>query len=143
MLLADSTLVSDASAIDYSLSGVWTKHHLSFHPQTIGLNEDFVGDYLCKKSNLVAFDGKLLAIWDEIRVVDSLSFRLPVDYLLVFEEQKPDLQSVVNSYDTKLLIVDGSMPRYLAEKWISQANELHLPYHDIGKGAYEKKFMSK
>ena len=141
--LADSALMSDASAIDYSLSGVWTKHHLSFHPQTIGLNEDFAGDYLCKKSNLVAFDGKLLAIWDEIRVVDSLSFRLPVDYLLVFEEQKPDLQSVVNSYDTKLLIVDGSMPRYLAEKWISQANELHLPYHDIGKGAYEKKFMSK
>ena len=137
VLLADSALMSDESAVDYSLRGAWTKRHLSLHPETFGLNEDFVSDYLCKKSNLISFDGKLLALWDEVQVEDSLSYRLPVDYLLVSERQNPDLKSIVNAYDAKLLLIDGSMPRYLAERWILQANELCLPYHDIGKGAFE------
>ena len=137
VLLADSALMSDESAVDYSLRGAWTKRHLSLHPEIFGSNEDFVGDYLSKKSNLVSFDGKLLALWDEIRIEDSLPYRLPVDYLLVYERQNPDVQSVINSYAPKILLIDGSMPRYLAEKWIAQAAEWHLPYHDIGKGAYE------
>ena len=140
LLLADSTLMSDESAVDYSLRGAWTKRHLTSHPETIGLDEGFSGDYLCKKSNLVSFDGKLLALWDEEKVEDSLSYRLPVDYLLVSQRQKPDVQSIVNAYDAKLLLIDGSVPRYLAEKWIAQANEWHLPYHDVGKGAFEVGF---
>lgn len=143
LLLADSALMSDESAVDYSLRGIWTKRHLSSHPETIRLNEDFVGDYLCKKSNLVSFDGKLFALWEEEQVEDSLSYRLPVDYLLVSQRQSPDVQSVVNAYDTKLLLIDGSMPRYLAEKWIAQANEWHLPCQDIGKGAFEVGFSLK
>ena len=143
LLLADSALMYDESAVDYSLRGTWTKRHLSSHPETIRLNEDFVGDYLCKKSNLVSFDGKLFALWEEEQVEDSLSYRLPVDYLLVSQRQSPDVQSVVNAYDTKLLLIDGSMPRYLAEKWMAQANEWHLPYQDIGKGAFEVGFSLK
>lgn len=143
LLLADSALMYDESAVDYSLRGAWTKRYLSSHPETIRLNEDFVGDYLCKKSNLVSFDGKLFALWEEEQVEDSLSYRLPVDYLLVSQRQSPDVQSVVNAYDTKLLLIDGSMPRYLAEKWIAQANEWHLPCQDIGKGAFEVGFSLK
>jgi competence protein ComEC len=137
VLLADSTLLSDESAVDYSLRGAWNKRHLSSYPEPVGLDQDFVGDYLRKKSNLVAFDGKLLALWDELQIDDSLSYQLPVDYLLVRERQNPDVQSVVRSYNAKLLLIDGSMPRYLAEKWIAQANEWHLPYHDLGRGAFE------
>ena len=137
MLLADSALMSDESAVDFSLRGAWTKRHLASHPETIGLDEDFAGDYLCKKSNLISFDGKLLALWDDVHVTDSLSYRLPVDYLLVSGRQSPDVQSVVNAYQAKLLLVDGSMPRYLAEKWVTQAQALGIPYYDIGNGAME------
>ena len=136
-LLADSTLMEDESTIDYSLKGAWSKRHLSHHPQVVGLEEDFVNDYLCKKSNLVSFDGKLLALWDDQKLNDSLSYRLPVDYLLVSGKQKPDVQSIVNGYDTKLLLIDGSVPRYLSDKWMSQAQTMGIPYYDIGGGAFE------
>ena len=139
LLLADSALMADESTVDYSLRGAWTKRHLSSYPETIGFDEDVEFDFLRKKSNLVSFDGKLLALWDEQPFGVSLSYRLPVDFLLVYDKQNPDVQSVVNAYDTKLLIIDGSVPRYLAEKWISQADEWHLAYQDIGKGAYEQK----
>lgn len=107
----------------------------------IGFEEDYEGGFLRKKSNLLSFDGKLLAIWnDEFRCDDSLDYRLPVDYLLVRGRQKPDVQSVVNGYDVKMLLVDGSVPRYLAEKWESQAQALGIPYYNIGNGALEISF---
>lgn len=141
ILLADSTLMADESTVDYSLKGVWSKRHLSHHPQVVGLGEDFGNDYLLKKSNLVSFDGKLLALWDDdCHVDDSLAYRLPVDYLLVTGNQKPDVQAVVNGYDAKMLVIDGSVPRYLAEKWVSQAESLHLPCYNVGEGAMEVGF---
>ena len=138
VLLADSLLMADEGTVDYSLKGAWAQRHLSMHPQTIGFDEDFDNGSLRKKSNLVSFDGKLMALWnDGCRIKDSLAFRLPVDYLLVCGKQKPDVQSIVNGYDADLLLIDGSVPRYLAEKWITQAKALNLPCYDLGKGAFE------
>ena len=136
VLLADSALMVDESTVDYSLKGAWSKRHLSHHPQVIGLEEDYANEYLCKKSNLVSFDGKLLAIWEDQRISDSLSFRLPVDYLLIVGKQKPDVQSIVNGYEAKMLLIDGSVPRYIAEKWMDQARSFDIPYYNIGDGAF-------
>lgn len=135
IMLADSSLKADESTIDYSLKCAWARQHLSTHPQMVGFEDDFENDYLSKKSNLVSFEGKLLAVWDDVAFSDSLAYRIPVDYLLVRGRQKPDVQSVVNSYDAKILIVDGSVPRYLAEKWVAQADEKRLPVYDLSAGA--------
>ena len=135
IMLADSSLRADESTIDYSLKGAWARQHLSMHPQMVGFWDDFENGYLSKKSSLVSFEGKLLAVWDDVAFSDSLTYRLPVDYLLVRGRQKPDVQSVVNSYDAKMLIVDGSVSRYLAEKWVAQADEKRLPVYDLSAGA--------
>ena len=143
ILLADSALMADESTVDYSLKGAWSKRHLSHHPQVIGFEEDYASDYVCKKSNLVSFDNKLLAIWEDQGISDSLSFRLPVDYLLIVGKQKPDVQSIVNGYEAKMLLIDGSVPRYLSEKWMDQAQDLDIPYYNIGEGAMEVGFVLK
>ena len=144
VLLVDSALMADESTVDYSLKGAWSKRHLSHHPQVIGLEEDYANEYLWKKSNLVSFDGKLLAIWDDaVQCKDGLNYRLPVDYLLVRGKQKPDVRSIVNGYEMKLLVIDGSVPRYLAEKWIAQAQDLDIPYYNIGEGAMEVGYVLK
>ena len=139
ILLADSALIADESTVDYSLKGAWAKWHVSAQPQVVGLEEDFEGTYLRKRQNLVSFNGVLLALWDEPRCDDSLSYRLPVDYLLVTGKQKPDIQSIVNGYDVRMLIIDGSVPNYLAQRWISQAVEKGIPYN-IREGATEVEF---
>ena len=138
ILLADSALMADEGTIDYSLKGAWAQRHLAIHPQTIGFDEDFDNGCLRKKSNLVSFNGKLMALWDDdCRVRDSLSCRLPVDYLLVRGKQKPDVQAIVNGYDAQLLLIDGSVPRYLAEKWMTQAEALDVPCYSLREGAFE------
>ncbi len=135
VLMADSALMSDASTVDYSLRGAWTKQHLSPQPQTIGLEEDYENGFVRKRSNLVTFEGKLLALWDGRGCHDSLSYRLPVDYLLVVGKEQPDVQSIMNSYDAKQLLIDGSVPRYLMTRWMAQADAVGLPYYTIGDGA--------
>lgn len=137
LLLADSSLMMDESSVDYSLRGAWTMRHLSAHPKTIGFDEDYENGFFRKKSDLITFDGMLLSLWDGQRFSDSLSFRLPVDYLLVLGRQTPDVQSVVNRYALKCLLIDGSVPRYLTEKWVGQAQTLGIPYYCIGSGAME------
>ena len=138
ILLADSTLMANEGTVDYSLKGAWAQRNLSSHPQVLGFEEDFENGYLRKKTNLISFSGKLMALWnDDCRVQDSLSYRLPVDYLLVLGKQKPDVKSINNAFVAQLLIIDGSVPRYLAEKWVAQAEESHLPYYDVGGGAFE------
>jgi hypothetical protein len=86
----------------------------------------------------VSFGGKLLALWDDSsQCKDSLAYRLPVDYLMVIGRQKPDVQSVVNGYDVQQLLIDGSVPRYLAERWMAQAEALDMPCYDLAEGALE------
>ena len=142
ILLADTTLMADEGAVDYSLKGAWAKRHLTSHPQTVGFEEDFENSYLRKKSNLVSFGGKLLALWsDDCCVSDSLSYRQPVDYLVVSGKQNPDVRSIANVFEAQLLIIDGSVPRYLAEQWQTQAEVLGMPYYNMSQeGALETGF---
>ena len=138
VLLADSALVSDGPTVDYSLTGAWTRRGLPNNPEVIGFEEDYDGCFLRKRGNLLSFEGKLMALWDDgFWVPDRLSYRLPLDYLLVREKQKPDVQSVINAYETKLLIIDGSVPSYLAEQWKKQAEAFSLPCHNAGEMALE------
>lgn len=136
-LLADSALLADVSTVDYSLKGAWAQRQLSVHPCVIGLDEDYEDARLCKRKNLISFDGRLLALWDGQRLRDSLSYRLPVDYLLVIGKQKPDLRSVVYGYEVDTLLIDGSVPGYLAERWMNGAREVGMPYINIGECAVE------
>ena len=138
VLLADSTLMADKSTVDYSMTGFWTLKNLTHSPEVIGFEDDYEGMFVCKRANLVSFEGKLLALWDDaFAVEDSLSYRLPVDYLLVRGKQKPDIQSIVNGFDAQLLLIDGSVPYYLAEKWMAQAEKQGVPCINIGDGAVE------
>ena len=138
VLLADSALMADESAVEYSLKGAWEKRHLSPRPQVVGLEADFDGAFVRKKADLVSFGSQLMALWDGASPCDdSLSYRLPVDYILVTGKQKPDVQSVLNEFEVKKLLVDGSVPRYLAEKWCIQAAEWKVECYALSDGAFE------
>lgn len=137
VVMADSALFSDDGAIDYSLKTNWLKRGLSVRPQMFALSDDFQCDFVHKKNNLVSYGGKLLALWDDAnKVDDTLSFRIPVDFLLVKGRSCPDMTSVVNCYEVSVLLIDRSVPVYLAEKWKRQAEEYAVPVVSLYDGAF-------
>ena len=135
VMLCDTALRSDAGSVDYSLRGNWAKCGLTASPVTFGKEDDFANAYVCKRGNLVSSGGMLMALWQGEQYADTLAFRVPVDYVLVSEKQRADVASVLKAYNPQCLLIDGSVPNYLAERWRMQAEECGLPYYNIGDGA--------
>lgn len=136
VLLCDEALLGDPSTIDYSLKGFWARQRLAMNPPCFTLKEDVAAGSLRKKAWLFSFQGVLLALWEPTMSVGNGSHRVEVDYLMVREKQKPDLLRVKNSYEIGMLLIDGSVPDYLADEWIRQAEELGVPYHSLKNGAF-------
>ena len=133
VLLCDESLLEDPSAIDYSLKGYWAKRQLTMNPPCYLLSDDFSGDLATKRKHLISAQGKLLALWNPDLYYGE--GRLTVDYLMVRGKQTPDLKRVLYVYRVGELLIDGSVPEYLAKEWILQAEAMHLPYHQISDGA--------
>lgn len=139
ILLCDEQLLNNPSSIDYSLKGNWAKCQLTMNPPCYTLGEDFALESAIKRNQLVSFHGVLLAFWDPSMAVDSSFRRITVNYLMVREKHTPNLQRINNSYQIGMLLIDGSVPKYLAAEWIQQAETLGIPYHDLKEGYYECK----
>ncbi|MBO6027441.1 MAG: ComEC family competence protein [Bacteroidales bacterium] len=137
VLLCDEGLLADASTIDYSLKGHWARDQLSMNPTCYTLGEDFSNDLVFKQKNLVSAQGVLLALWDPALALDGEGHGIKVDYLMVCEKQKPDIQHVVNTYQVGTLLIDGSVPDYLREEWVRQAEVFGIPYDEVKKGSID------
>lgn len=136
VLLCDASLLSDPSSIDYSLKGFWSRQRLAMNPPSFTLDADFTESIVCKKAWMCSFQGVLFTLWEPSMMADNCSRRLEVDYLMVREKQRPDLYRVIGAYEVGTLLIDGSVPSYLAEEWVSQAKELGVPCHSLKDGVF-------
>jgi len=87
---------------------------------------------------LISFGGKLILLWEHNKLcTDSLSYRPTVDWVLIRGSERENLQQILNCYQPRMLILDGSVPYYTAQKWESKAIEKEIPFHYTKKdGAY-------
>ena len=139
VLMTDSTALADEFVKGFHLEGHWVESGLDtdpdyFEPQAASHSLS----YLTKHENLISFDQKLFAIWqDDGGCDDSLSFRPQIDWMLVSGRQKEKLEEMLNCYDVKLLILDGSVPSYYVKAWKQAALEAGVGlYHTSEKGAF-------
>lgn len=139
LLLCDEGLLSDPASIDYSLKGYWARCQLWMNPSCYTLADSLTTEWVRKKGDLVSYHGALLALWNPGKKVAS-AHPLRVDYLMVRGKQRPDLSPIMECYRVDTLIIDGSVPKYLAKQWISQAEKTHTPYINIGEGGYVHDF---
>ena len=136
LLLCDDELLGEPSAIDYSLKGYWAERQLPMNPRCHTLSESFADDLAQKKKHLISTHGLLLALWDPNAAKGDGRKRLPVDYMLVRAKQKPDLKRMLSAYRVGMLLIDGSVPEYLAAEWIQQAESMHVPCRNLHAGAF-------
>ena len=135
LLLCDASLLEDPSAIDYSMKGYWAKRQMAMNPRCYLLSDSFADDLALKKRHLVSAQGKLLALWDPEISYGPKPHGLVVDYLMVRGKQPPDLKRIVDVYRMGELIIDGSVPDYLAKEWVRQAEVMGIPYRNVRGGA--------
>lgn len=137
LLLCDETLLRDVSTIDYSLKGSWSKWQLGMNPPCYTLSEDIATPLVMKRRRLVSFGGKLFAFWEAPPIPSNPQQRLKVDYLVVCGKQRPDMAEIMKCYQVETLLIDGSVPFYLARDWMSQAAQFDTPYINIREGSFQ------
>lgn len=136
MLLCDEDLLLEPSSIDYSLKGYWAERQLPMNPRCHTLTEDFADDLVLKREYLISAQGLLLVLWDPGTAKGDGKQRFAVDYMIVSGKQKPDLDRMLGAYQVEMLLIDGSVPKYLSTEWIRQAESKNIAYKNLGDGAF-------
>jgi competence protein ComEC len=66
---------------------------------------------------------------------------LNVDFLIMTRPVSYSVNELMALFDFEMLIFDSSVSNYQINKWISQCNELNIPYYNVKKeGAYQVRF---
>ena len=133
VLLCDTTVMNDPSLASFSIDNNLIKEGVFSNGLSLLLDEgEFENMYMKKRGNLISFGGKSIGIWDEKSTLGvKLAYRPHLDYFIVHGRNKVDLERLLNSYIIDLLIIDGSVPDYLAQKIIKEAEEMGQDYYNV------------
>ena len=128
VIVADSTFATDQGTIDYSLTTNWYRLSLGDSPFIVGLDENYDSDFVSKRGNLIMFGDKLVALAEPaITLAKPIEDKIKIDYLLYYGNNRNCLDRYANLYNISCLVIDGTVPRYLSEKLIQQAEDMNIP----------------
>lgn len=139
VLLCDTMVVNDPSLANFSVENHLIREGVYKNGTLLPLCcPNFENHYLNKCKNMVSFGGKTIAFFDKNSTFGvKLPFRPHVDCFVVHGRNKVDLEKLLNCYVVDLLIIDGSVPDYLRDKFVEKANELGQEFYDVKKdGAF-------
>ena len=137
-LLSDSTFFNDKSSISYNIENFLVKKGVFFNGKTIQFCDNFDGNFVKKRKSVVIFGEKVLGMSDGSDFLsDSLSYKIPLDFMLVYGKKWQSLEKLLNIYNFDYLIIDRTVPLYLTTELIDEAEELGIKYYSIReKGAF-------
>ena len=132
LILSDSIFINDKSVFSYNIENFLIKKGLYHGGKSKLLYEDFDENFVKKRKNVVTFDEKLIGLSDgSVFSREELSYKIPLDYMLVYGRKRQTLSYLLNVYNFDYLIIDGSVPYYLASQLIGEADDLGIKYHNI------------
>ena len=138
VLVADSTFLNDKSVFSYNIENFLIKKGVFNGGKTMLLKDDFDENFVKKRKSVVTFDEKLIGLSNGNDFFEeSLSYKIPLDYMLVYGRKRQSLTDLLKKYDFDYLIISSDIPTYLADKLIKEAAILGIKYHNVREnGAY-------
>lgn len=132
VLVADSVFFNDESAFSYNIENFLVSRGVFYGGKMEVLNEDFDWNFVKKRKSVVIFGENVIGLSDGSDFFkERLSYRIPVDYMLVYGRKRQSLVNLLNMYNFDYLIISSDVPSYLATKIIEEADDLGIKYHNI------------
>lgn len=132
LILSDSLFINDKSAFSYNIENCLVSRGVFHNGNSKLLEDDFDYNLIKKRKNVVTFDEKLIGLSDgSIFSKVELQYKIPLDYMVVYGRRKQTLSYILNVYRFDYLIIDGSVPSYLASKLMDEADAFGINYHNI------------
>ena len=128
-----------------SIIGVQHGRELTLYSDTIKTNDNPIAAYISghfiaktnhkKLKNLLVFDQKKVLIVDQLGVYKPIPFS--VDYVVLTQSPKINLERLIEELHPKLIIADGSNYKTMVLRWEATCKKKKLPFHNVyEKGAF-------
>ena len=103
---------------------------------SIDIDENFDLTNLKKQGNLIQFHQTTLFLINKEtgkgwKGIDSSNSRIKVDYLILRENPKLKIETLVTHFDFKKVIFDSSNSFWYINNWKKDCKNLDIPYHDV------------
>ena len=132
LILSDSIFINDKSAFSYNIENFLIKKGLYHGGKSKLLYEDFDENFVKKRKNVVTFDKKIIAFSDECdSFKEKLSYRISLDYMIVYGRKRQTVKSLLNAYDFDNLIIDASVPYYQSIRLVEECEKMGIRYFDL------------
>jgi competence protein ComEC len=117
-LFGDSVLLHDAQTYSFNIKN----NHIYNRIRNVNKFEN---------EQFVSFNGKTIFILSEPFYINPFNHKIKVDYLLLTNNKNYSIQLIKDSFDTELLLLDGSFSFYRAEQLKNACKEEKLAFHDL------------
>ena len=136
--MSDSAFFNDKSSFSYYIDNFLVKKGVFFNGKTIQFCDNFDDNFVKKRKSVVIFGEKALGMSDGSDFIcDTLSYKIPLDFMFVYGKKRQSLSLLLNVYDFDYLIIDRTVPPYLSSGLIEESEKLGIKYHSIReKGAF-------
>lgn len=132
VLVADSSFFNDKSAFSYNIENFLIKKGAFNDGKIELLSDNFDRNFVKKQKSVVIFGEKLIGMSDGSDFFkESLSYKIPVDYMLVYGRKRQSLSSLLNMYSFDNLIISSDVPYYLTTELINEAIELGIKFYNV------------
>lgn len=139
VLLCDTTVFESPDIANFSIENNLICEGVYGNGRNVLIDDTkFENHFVKKQGNLLSFDGKLFAFSEEKTYFGVKSVpKLHLDYFIVSNVKSFDLETVCDTYIIDLLIIDNSIPDYLRNKIIENAEKIGQEFYDVKtNGAY-------
>ena len=131
-LWMDSTLAGNTSKVEFHI----TPNHLRSSVEDITVHTDFEPGP--KGLQILVAHNKKIAVLGAIDRSLSFSQKPRVDFIVYGKKCQKDVSWIVSNFEFDLLLIDGSLYRYKADRVRKEAEELGLNFHSLyHNGAYQ------
>jgi competence protein ComEC len=88
-------------------------------------------------SRFVTFYSKKILVLDTTLCFSNALKKEPIDVLVLSHNPKIYINELIKRFETKQIIIDGSVPPWKAKLWQRDCDSLHLPCYNVSeKGAF-------
>lgn len=117
-LICDDSLANDWQTYNYNIKN----NHVSHRIRNINKFQN---------KKFVSFNGKTIFVLSKPFYANSLGHKIKVDYLLLTNNKNYSIKLIKNTFETELLLLDGSFSFYRTEQIKNACKEEKLAFHDL------------
>ncbi len=147
-VLTDTITIKDEKAFNYISKPYWVEKK-SLKPLFFNLdslkNTKYDNKVFAFNNNFFKIGNTSFLILNQSKQLEfTIDRKKNVDYIILSQNIYTDIKPIVDLFDFKTIIFDGTNKNWRTEKWKEQCENLNIPYYDITtQGAFAVDFKTK